>query len=136
MKESKKKNPNPAFHFIICQGAGTQRGCGRLNPFSVITHHLGLFFSPLSLAASSERMGTLEGEASSELNLDRCVISLLICGATRGRPGRPTGLGRLRHPCGVAFLFPPTQTLQKNGSCLLLHRCENVTPATLLRQFL
>lgn len=77
-----------AFHFIISEGVGTMRGCGRLDPFSVITYHLGLFFSPFSLAASSKRMGTLEGEASSELNIDesRCVILVLICDATQGQP--------------------------------------------------
>lgn len=64
------------------------KGCGRLDPFSVITYHLGLFFSPFSLAASSERMGTLEGEASSELNIDEswCVILVLIRAATEGQP--------------------------------------------------
>lgn len=46
------------------------KGCGRLDPFSVITYHLGLFFLPFSLAASSEMMGTLEGEPSSELNIE------------------------------------------------------------------
>lgn len=66
--EEKKK---PAFHFIISEGVGTVKRCGRLDPFSVITYHLGLFFSPFSLAATSKRMGTLEGEASSELNLER-----------------------------------------------------------------
>lgn len=64
------------------------KGCGRLDPFSVITYHLGLFFSPFSLAASSERMGTLEGEPSSELNIEEswCVILVLICKATQGQP--------------------------------------------------
>lgn len=64
------KKEKLAFHFIISEGVGTMKGCGRLDPFSVITYHLGLFFSPFSLAASSKRTGTLEGEASSELNID------------------------------------------------------------------
>lgn len=69
-----------AFHFIISEGVGTMKGCGRPDPFTVITYHLGLFFLPFSLAACPKRMGTLEGEASSELNIDKswCVISELI----------------------------------------------------------
>lgn len=78
------KEKNLAFHFIISEGVSTMKGCGRLDPFSIITYHLGLF----SLAASSKRMGTLEGEASSELNIDKswCVISVLIRDATQGQP--------------------------------------------------
>lgn len=80
---------NLAIHLIISRAVGTMRGCGRLHPFSIIIYHSGLFFSPFPLAASSKRMGTLEGEASSELNIDesRCVISVLICDATQGQPG-------------------------------------------------
>lgn len=64
------------------------KGCERLEPFSVITYHLSLFFfSPFSLAAFSERMGTLEGEPSSDLNIDKswCLILVLIYKATQGR---------------------------------------------------
>lgn len=60
-----------AFHFIISEGVGTMKGCGRLDLFSVITYHPGLFFSPFSLAAYSKRTGTLEEETSIELNIDK-----------------------------------------------------------------
>lgn len=50
-------------------------------PLCVITHRPGLFFSPFSHTASSERMGTLEGEASSWLNIaktGRVILVLLL----------------------------------------------------------
>lgn len=76
-----------ALHFIISEGVGTMKGCGRMDPFSVITYHLGLFFSLFSLAASPKWMGTLEREASSELNIDEswCVIWVLLCDASQGQ---------------------------------------------------
>lgn len=46
--------------------------------FSVITYRLGLFFSPFSLTASSERMGTLEGEASNWLNIAKTGRVILV----------------------------------------------------------
>lgn len=61
----------PALRFILSECVGTMKGCEEMNPFSVITYHLRLFFSPSSLAASTERMGTLEGEVSSELKIDK-----------------------------------------------------------------
>lgn len=88
------------------------KGCGRLDPFSVITYHLGLFFSPFSLAASSKRMGTLEEEASSELNIDEswCVILVLICSATQGQPVGWLALADCGTHAGLRFSsVPPTQ---------------------------
>lgn len=88
------------------------KGCGRLDPFSVITYHLGLFFSPFSLAASSKRMGTLEGVASSELNIDKswCVILVLICDATQGQLVGWLAPTDCSTRAGLHFLsIPPTQ---------------------------
>lgn len=109
--------------------------CGRLDPFSVITYHLGLFFSPFSLAATSKRMGTLEGEASSELNLERtwCVILVLVCDATRGQSVGWLYAAPMRgyifpvshpHKCILknAQMFVPT-TVWRLFSSLLLHSC-------------
>lgn len=108
--EKKKKL---AFHFIISEGVGTMKGCGRLHPFSIITYHLSLFFSPISLAPSPKRMGTLEGEASSELNLDKsqCVILVLICDATQGQPVCSPALADCSTHAGLHFFYsgPPTQ---------------------------
>lgn len=71
-------------------------------PFGVITHHISLFFSPFSLTAASKRTGTLEGEASSELNIARVDVSSRYSYCTRWRT-RPAGLfsgpGRSLHPC-------------------------------------
>lgn len=105
-----------AFHFIISEGVGTMKGCRRLHPFSIITYHLSLFFSPFSLAPSSKRMGTLEGEASSELNIDKsgCVISVLICSATQGQPVCSLGLADCSTHAGLHFYsVPPTQIYLK-----------------------
>lgn len=101
----KKKKKKLAFHFIISEGVGTMKGCGRLHPFSIITYHLSLFFSPISLAPSPKRMGTLEGEASSELNLDKsqCVILVLICDATQGQPVCSPALADCSTHAGLHF---------------------------------
>lgn len=108
-----------AFHFIISEGVGTMKGCRRLHPFSIITYHLSLFFSPFSLAPSSKRMGTLEGEASSELNIDKsgCVILVLICNATQGQPVCSLGLADCSTHAGLRFYSdPPTQIHFEKGA--------------------
>lgn len=108
-----------AFHLIISEGVGTMKGCRRLHPFSIITYHLSLFFSPFSLAPSSKRMGTLEGEASSELNIDKsgCVILVLICNATQGQPVCSLGLADCSTHAGLHFYsHAPTQIYFKKGA--------------------
>lgn len=110
------------------------KGCGRLDPFSVITYHLGLFFSPFSLAASPKRMGTLEGEASSELNIDKswCVISVLICDATQGQPVgwlAPADCGTHAGLQVFWFFFssvPPTHIHFEKGDGAVVCSCNRV----------
>lgn len=64
-------------------------------------------------------MGTLEGEASIELNIDesRCVILVLIRDGTRGQP-----VGSLQRPLAFFFAFsciPPTQIHFRKEGCPL-----------------
>lgn len=52
-------------------------------------------------------MGTLEGEASSELNIDKsqCVILVLICDATQGQPVCSLALADCSTHAGMHFFF-------------------------------
>lgn len=87
-----------AFHFIIWCGYNErmwEAGSIQRNYISTWPVFLTILFFMFY-----KRMGTLEGEASIELNIDesRCVILVLIRDGTRGQP-----VGSLQRP--LAFFF-------------------------------
>lgn len=126
----KKKH---AFHFIISEHVGTMKGCERLDPFSVITYHLSLFFLAILPGSLFWKDGNIGRRAVQWSKYRQELMSHL--GAhiqSHTRPaGRLNGLSRLQHPCRVAFFFfffqrsTPTNTFQRGKkrcqlSCLFL----------------
>lgn len=75
------------------------KGCGRLDPFTVIIYHLGLFFSPPSQAASSKKDGNIGRRGVQEVKYRQELMCHL--GAQMRCHTRPAG-----RPVSIKLIQP------------------------------